>query len=229
MLSFSIVAGDSPRVPGSAHHFRAIRHWATLSGQGVPTVAWATREAPLVQVGTIHLPYAPFPPTIPEHQTHEATIYSWALNNIWDTNFPPAQGGEMHFHYTVATGGSDTVALGRDTGAATAMPLVGVVAPLGASALPDLPDRASFVRLSHPAVEVSHLAPSRVDGGLAVFLVSHANEPVETAVTIAHLPVHRAQTGTFLETELTDVPIEDSAVHITIAPGEMRTLVLTPG
>ena len=47
---------------------------------------------------------------------HPATIYSWALNNIWDTNFPPEQGGEMTFSYKIAIG-SDAAALGSDTGA----------------------------------------------------------------------------------------------------------------
>ncbi|HVL24833.1 MAG TPA: glycoside hydrolase family 38 C-terminal domain-containing protein, partial [Thermomicrobiales bacterium] len=89
-----VVRDDSPRVPGSADHFRAIRQWVTLTGNG-SRIAWATREAPLVQVGNIHLPYAPFPTTIPDNQAHPATIISWALNNIWDTNFPPQQGGEM--------------------------------------------------------------------------------------------------------------------------------------
>ena len=90
---------DSPRVPGSARHMRAIRHWLTLEDTDTK-LAWATLEAPLVQLGTIHLPYAPFPPTLGDG--HPGTVYSWALNNIWDTNFPPRQGGEMEFRYAVS-------------------------------------------------------------------------------------------------------------------------------
>jgi hypothetical protein len=229
-ITGGIVDGDSPRVPGSAHHFRAIRHWATIAGTDAPAIAWATREAPLVQVGNIHLPYAPFPETIPPHLAHDATIYSWALNNIWDTNFPPQQGGEMAFAYVIAADNdADAALLGRATGAAAAMPLVGVVAPLGSTGRSDLPDRASFIHVDHPAIEVSHLAPSRTGRGLTIFLVSHANEPVETVVTISHLPVRGARVGTFLETDLVDVPVEDGAVSVTLAPGAMRTLVLRTG
>ncbi|HVL26352.1 MAG TPA: hypothetical protein VM450_19840, partial [Thermomicrobiales bacterium] len=136
----------------------------------------------------------------------------------------------MAFEYVIAADhDANATLLGRDTGAAAGAPLVGVVAPLGSDGRADLPDRASFVLVSHPDVEVSHLAPSRTDRRLTIFLVSHANEPVETVVTIAHLPFSRVQTGTFLETDLADVPSEDGAVSVTLAPGEMRTLVLTTG
>ena len=52
-----------PRVPGSAAHMRAVRHWVALADASAG-IAWATLEAPLVQVGNLHLPYAPFPETV---------------------------------------------------------------------------------------------------------------------------------------------------------------------
>jgi hypothetical protein len=81
----------------------------------------------LIELGEIVLPYAPFPPTTPADQCRRSTIYSWALNNIWDTNFPPAQGGEMTFRYALAS--DDALPrreLGIRTGAALSQPLVGV-------------------------------------------------------------------------------------------------------
>ncbi|MFD0541155.1 hypothetical protein ACFQY7_52330 [Actinomadura luteofluorescens] len=89
-----------PSVPGSAEHMRPIRHWVAFEDPEL-TVAWATLEAPLVQFGSIHMPYAPFPPTLDEE---DGTVYSWALNNIWDTNFPSQQQGETTFRYAFASG-----------------------------------------------------------------------------------------------------------------------------
>lgn len=230
-ISFEITGGtasnDSPRVPGSAHYFRAIRHWATLTAPGSQPIAWATNEAPLVQVGNIHIPYAPFPTTIPEHEAHDASIYSWTLNNIWDTNFPAQQGGEMTFHYTVATGNdADAATLGRDTGAANSTPLVGIAAPLGAPGRDDLPDRSSFISIAHPAIEVSHMASSRDGKGVTVFVESHASEPVETELTFTHLPVRGARTGTFLETDLHNADVRDNTAQLNIAPGALISVVL---
>ena len=71
-----------------------------------------------VQLGNIHLPYLPFPETIDPEIANPATVYSWALN-IWDTNFPSQQQGEMEFCYAVASGENvDTPELGMRTAAA---------------------------------------------------------------------------------------------------------------
>jgi hypothetical protein len=233
-IAFEITGGvahpDAPHVPGSARHFRAIRHWARISSDGMPAIAWATREAPLVQVGDIHLPYAPFPGSVPDSDAHPGTIYSWALNNIWDTNFPAQQGGEMTFSYAVAAApGGETTALARTTGAGIGSPLVGIATPIGAPGRQDLPDRGGFLRVEHDDVEVSHLVPSGQGGDLRIVLVSHAHEPVETALRFSHLAVTGARAGTFLGTHEVDVPVEDESVPISIAPGEMITVTLALG
>lgn len=228
-ITGGIIGPDSPHVPGSLDWFHTLRHWATIettSGEGAP-IAWATTEAPLTEFGTIHLPYAPFPTTLPEWQQDPATIYSWALNNIWDTNFPPAQGGELRFSYVVAVGDDDALALGRDTGAAAAHPLVGVAAPVGVSQM-DLPDAGSFLGVTHPETEITHLAPAR-HGGVAVFVTSQSAETVETTLQVntSALPVTNAQVGTFLETDLKEATITNGEIVVRVAPGETRAVVLT--
>lgn len=85
-------------VPGSALHMRAIRRWISFEDNDL-AVALAIQDAPLVQMGSIALPYAPFPGTMGDAEP--ATVYSWIHNNIWDTNFPPQQGFEMNFRYSV--------------------------------------------------------------------------------------------------------------------------------
>ena len=86
---------------GWAEYMRAIRHFVSL-GDGDRAIGWATAEAPLVEVGTIGLPYVPFPSTLPVIEP--ATVYSWVHNNIWDTNFPVEQAFETTFRYRVAAG-----------------------------------------------------------------------------------------------------------------------------
>ena len=227
-ITGGVVSSRSAHVPGSARHFRAIRHWATLGAAGRPPVSWATMEAPLVQVGNIHLPYAPFPTSTPEQRTSPSTIYSWALNNIWDTNFPAQQGGELTFRYAIALGKEDTAAraLGRDTGAAVSTPLIGIRAPDYVGASPVAADRGSFVSVGHADVEITHLVP-RGDGGIVVHLVSHAPEPVTTTVAFENLDVTAARIGTFLGTALRDVELRDGTLALDIGPGEIRTVALT--
>jgi hypothetical protein len=229
--TFEVTGGftspGAPHVPGSAQHFRAIRRWITLSDPENQTVAWAAADAPLIQMGNVYLPYAPFPTTIDPHERADSTIYSWALNNIWDTNFPPQQGGEMTFRYVVAVGhGEDPMTLGADTGESASTPLLGIIAPLGDPGLAEMPDRSSFVKIGDSRVKVSHLTPARSGHGIAVILESYAAEPVETTVEFPHFQLQNAKAGTFWETDLVAADIHGNVVNVTVAPGELRSIVL---
>ncbi|HEX4814274.1 MAG TPA: glycoside hydrolase family 38 C-terminal domain-containing protein [Nonomuraea sp.] len=157
-----------PRVPGSAAYMLPMRHWIAFEDPEL-TIAWATLEAPLVQLGTIHMPYAPFPPTLDQE---DGTVYSWALNNIWDTNFPAQQQGETTFRYAVT---SETGAEGRRLGAAAAAgltePFVGALVGRGAAT-------ETYAAVDHPDVLITSIGQ---DG---VRLRSLAPEPVEATVTV---------------------------------------------
>jgi hypothetical protein len=202
-------------VPGSAVHMRAVRHWVALD-DGARAVGWGTREAPLVQIGNLHLPYAPFPPTVKPAAAGAATVFSWAMNNGWDTNFPPSQGGETPFAYAVTAGrGPDARAAG-----AIAQPLVGVLSsPRQADS--GLPARGRLCALDRPDVEVLAIGPSRIGGGLAALLHSTASEPVDVAVAFPDLPVARAAVGDFLERD--PRPFGE---RVRIAPGELVAVTL---
>ena len=112
-LSGGMSGSDLPLVPGSALHMRAARRWVSFEDKEI-SVALAIQDAPLIQLGGVALPYAPFPPTMGDPEP--ATVYSWAYNNIWDTNFPGQQGFEMNFRYSVGasktTGSGSGPALG---------------------------------------------------------------------------------------------------------------------
>ena len=225
-LSYEITGGvdspEAPRVPGSADHMRAIRHWVGLESPGIG-VAWATMEAPLVQFENIHLPYLPFPKTIDAEDVNPATIYSWALNNIWDTNFPPQQQGEMEFNYSIASG-SDlrTSELGMKTAAALTTPLVGILsAPTGVE---KLPERGSFCAVEHPQVDIVALAPSRRGHDLTVMLQSFSSQTAEVDVSFGLLPVGRVWLGSHLERQLEEVEVKDRSASVSIPAGRFVSL-----
>jgi hypothetical protein len=189
-ITGGVHAEGDPTVPGSAHHMRAIRDWIALDD-----AVLATFDAPLVQVGAIHLPYAPFPPTT----VHEpGTVFSWAMNNGWDTNFPSSQGGEVELTYAV--------------GDASA-PLVGILA--SPRATPGLPERGRLCSLPD-GVELIAIGAGR-DGGLVAQVHSRAAGPVDLDAAFPDLPVTARAIGDHLERP------RDAT---TILPGELLTIAL---
>jgi hypothetical protein len=227
-LHYEITGGidspDAPHVPGSADHMRAIRHWVGLENEKV-RVAWATMEAPLVQFGNIHLPYLPFPETIDPEVANLATIYSWALNNIWDTNFPSQQQGEMMFSYAVASGADiETPELGMRTAAALTTPLLGILS--APSAGNGLPERGTFCSVEHPLVDIIALAPSRREHDLTVMLQSLSSAYEEVCVSFGLLGVARAWVGTHLEKYLEEARVDGENVRFTVPAGSLVSLVV---
>jgi Glycosyl hydrolases family 38 N-terminal domain len=158
-ITGGVQAHDGPTVPGSAHHMRAVRDWVSVGGKVL-----ATFDAPLVQTGTIRLPYAPFPPTT---RDEPGTVFSWAMNNGWDTNFPQSQGGEVAFRYAV--GGAEP-------------PLVGILSSPRATG--GLPERGTLATLPED-VDLIAIGP-----GLVALVHSRAKEPVELDVDARHVADH---------------------------------------
>ncbi|WP_406138731.1 alpha-mannosidase [Streptomyces sp. NBC_01089] len=169
-----------PVVPGSARHMRAVRRWVSFE-EGATAAAVATQDAPLVQVGGIAIPYAPYPQSLAQEEP--GTLFSWAHNNIWDTNFPSEQAFDHVFRYSVAVaptsecGGPE---LGMRTAAAGSRPLLAVRAMGEAAEQPE----ASYGLLSigDPRIRTVGLtvpAPGRV----LVRLQSYAQEPVACRIT----------------------------------------------
>ncbi|MCY0897539.1 MAG: hypothetical protein OWU33_01165 [Firmicutes bacterium] len=96
----SISSRTAPHVPGWCDYLQTVGDWIALSDNKV-TVLFVPVDAPLMEIGAIHTPYNPFKPTTPEHSP--SLVYSYAFNNIWDTNFPNAQGGEMILRYVLSS------------------------------------------------------------------------------------------------------------------------------
>jgi hypothetical protein len=223
-VSYEITGGTAlpsgPFVPGSARHMRAIRHWVAFKSTG-GSIAWATREAPLVQLGNLFLPYAPFPATLEREE--EATVYSWILNNIWDTNFPSSQQGEIEFRYALASNSSSHATdLARETAASLTSPLLAVLTRPPEN--PRLPARGTFCRCNRSDVEIVTLTRSRRDHDLVVWLHAHVTKPTDVALSFPMLPVARAWKGTHLERGLQEVQVGGREVQLGVRPGELATV-----
>ncbi|MET9563871.1 glycoside hydrolase family 38 C-terminal domain-containing protein [Streptomyces tauricus] len=190
-----VLGTDRETVPGSAVHMRAIRRWISLS-DATHHAALATADAPLVQLGGIAIPYAPYPQSLPQEEP--GTVFSWVHNNIWDTNFPSQQAFHHTFRYSVAFAGADrtgtdlagagadenAAGLGEQlavrTAAVTSHPLVPVRARAGAKA--ELAAQTRFLTVDDPRVRLVGLTvPS--EGRLMIRLQSLADVPVTCRVT----------------------------------------------
>lgn len=211
---------DAPTVPGAADHMQPIRHWVAFD-DGEISVGWATLEAPLVMFADLFLPYAPFPPTVQPQPAEPGTVYSWALNNIWDTNFPAQQQGETTFRYAITSGpgGTSPQAIGGAAAAGLVDPFLAV--PLTGSA--KTPEATAFAQVEHPDVHVSSLGRSLRGHTLVAYLRSASPDAVATVVRLPQA-VRRAYLGTSLERDQVEAPVVDGGIQVTIPAGAFLAL-----
>lgn len=211
-----VVGTDLPVIPGSAKHMRAIRRWATLAENG-RRVGWATHDAPLVQHGTIAIPYVPYPSSLPAEEP--GTLYSWIHNNIWDTNFPSSQAFQQAFRYsvavpaltdaTVADQGPADAELGMQA-AATGHPLHAIRAR--AEAGRNAADaQLSLMSIDHPQVRLVGLIDGD-DGAVLARLQSFADQSVSVRITPG-LPSTEAWLCTYLGAARSRVHADDDGTY----------------
>ena len=225
-ITGGVSSKDAPHVPGSSRHMFAVRNW--IGGRDrVGSVTWATAEAPLVELDRLVLPYVPFPATVINEDARLLTIYSWVHNNIWDTNFPQTQGGEMTFCYSIRSGDESIRALGMQTAASLAQPLVGLcLSGRTVQSAAQLPSRGGFLEIANDEIELVAISPSRNGSGITAFLQSQSEVTTNLDLSWPLLPVKSVSTGNFLERNLESQKAGESGISLTLTPGEYMAVVM---
>jgi hypothetical protein len=209
-LSGGMSGSDLPLVPGSALHMRAARRWVSFEDKEI-SVALAIQDAPLIQLGGVALPYAPFPPTMGDPEP--ATVYSWAYNNIWDTNFPGQQGFEMNFRYSVGasktTGSGSGPALGARVAVGQSRKLRSSMAT-GTSN--QIFEEDSLISVSDSRVRVIGLTSPK-SGYVLVRLQSFAEEKLTLKMNV-HKKLSNPVLATILGEEISPLSVNSGVIQV---------------
>ena len=217
-----VVGTGIASVPGGAQHMRAMRRWVSLEEDGF-AAAWVTRDAPLIEIGQLALPYAPFPPTL---QPEPATLYSWVHNNLWDTNFPPQQGFETTFHYAVAAAPVNGAETGPSLAMRTATAVCRPLRPVLGRATHDLPKaEVRLLAVEDPRIRLIGLSEPR-PGQLLVRLQSTADEPVVARLWLG-LAIERAERATFLGDPTDEMDVIDNRIAVELPGRGIGAALLT--
>jgi len=84
--------------PGAGHEWFSVQHWISAQQDGV-SASVLPLDAPLVTIGDINRGEWP-----ERFGKRSGTIFSYVMNNYWNTNYRAGQGGHFSFHYAVTSG-----------------------------------------------------------------------------------------------------------------------------
>ncbi len=225
-LTGAVGGADVPRVPGSPRHLAPLRHWVSYVDEGL-TVSWATLEAPLTMFGDLFLPYVPYPPTVEPTPAEPGSLYSWVLNNIWDTNFPAQQQGELTFRYAISSAeGAEPRRFGAATAAGLTDPLIAVALTGGCGEPPERATAISVQVHDDLPVFISSVGVARTGTDLVVYLRSLADREAQVEVRLP-AGARSARVGTSLGLELQDVPVHDGVATVPVPAQALVALQVT--
>ncbi|NLR60535.1 glycosyl hydrolase [Chitinophaga polysaccharea] len=100
-IPWGIVKIDDDQLTGANRNWIGFQRWVDVSGPDMG-VTWCSLDAPVFEVGNMTaniIGSATNSEKWIKKIDPSATIYSWALNNHWHTNFPLSQEGKITFRY----------------------------------------------------------------------------------------------------------------------------------
>lgn len=176
---WAVVRPNLDQLPGSCRNWFTVQRWVDVSNPDCG-ITWAPLDAPLMQIGGITanlLGAVPFNEWM-TNALDSQTLYSWAQNNHWHTNYKIDQPGLTTFRFVVQPHRRGySAAEAARFGLETTRPL------LVAAVDPVTPVPASLLSISPPSVLVETVKASTDGRAIIVrlFGVSSANESARLA------------------------------------------------
>ena len=208
---------------GGCREWYLAGHWARVSGGGI-SAAVIPLDAPLVTFGDINRGLWP-----EKFEPRSSTIFSYALNNYWHTNFPRVQSGEFTFRYVITGGSSLAPAFLSRLGRESMTPLE--TAELDRNdkvglrgSLPATP--ASFLGLDGEGVELEALKPAEDGDGYIVRLLETAGRAGKARLSSRLLEFRGAWLCNATEDNLRELATSKDGVDVAVAPYGIVTLRL---
>ena len=185
-IPMAIMRPELDQLPGSCKNWLEVGNWADVSNARAG-ITWVTLDAPLVEVGAITavlLGGQSHPEVWRKKIEPTQKLYSWALNNHWETNYRAYQDGIITFRYALQPHGAFDPVASTEFSTGLVQPLI--IAPaVGAT------DTVSLLRLSSPALVVLALRPSADGKAWIVTLFNPGSEAATTRLQWA-VPVNGA-------------------------------------
>ena len=167
-----------------------------------------------------------------EFHPKTSTIFSYAMNNYWHTNYRAGQGGTFTFRYVMTSAERlDPAALTRMGWESMEAPAVDVVSNQDKVGNPDEPlpaEGTSFLEINAPNVALVTWKLAEDGKGTILRLQETAGQASEVTVQLPHTTIHSANLCNTVEDNLHDLDVAGNLIRLMIHPHEVLTVRLTP-
>jgi hypothetical protein len=153
---WAVVRPETDQLPGACKNYFTVQRWVDVSNDDYG-VTLATLDAPLVEVGAITNDPRGRSVGWIKNLEPSTTLYSYVMNNYWETNYKAGQEGPTVFRYSIKPHGRFGTGGAAKFGAEAGRPLIAVPVDSGT------PIRHSILSVEPAGVVVTAFKPS-LDG-----------------------------------------------------------------
>jgi len=199
-----------------------IQHWVKVASAGL-SVGIAPVDSPLITLGDVVRGTWP-----EEFQPVSGTVFSYAMNNYWHTNFRRVQSGDYTFRFALTSGSelspADLAHFGRDAMSPLEM---GALVPNDKFDDPERPlppDPHSFLEVDAPNVVVEDWKEADDGNGTILRLLETGGSSATAILTFPLFNVQRAWLANAAEENLEPLAPSGHSVTVNLKPHGIATL-----
>jgi len=172
---WAVVQPEVDQLNGACKNYFTIQRWVDVSNADYG-VTWATVDAPLVEVGAITSDPRGGVGWIKKIEP-STTLYSYVMNNYWETNYKAGQEGPTTFRYSIMPHRAFDSGKASKFAVEQSQPLVAV--PVDGKA----PIQRSILSVQPSGVIVTAFRPSEDGKAWIVRLFNTGQRPASTKIT----------------------------------------------
>ncbi len=213
-IAWAVIRPEIDQLPGANKNYFTVQRWVDVSNDK-RGITLATVDAPLIELGGMNAEAWMVKPhdTWFKHTGSSAKIFSWVMNNSWNTNYRAEQDGIVTFKYALKPHKQFDYSGAYRFGVEQSQPLQ--VTFSDNSKKIEQPIKLD----QNSAVVVTSLKPSHDERGLMIRLYNPTNNKSKTEITLAKNSVIYLSSGDEKEykrinNKLTFAPFEVKTIKI---------------
>jgi hypothetical protein len=211
---------------GASLEWFSIQKWMAVHDSRM-TVGIVPLDASLASFGDINRGLWPS-----EFTAKTSTLFSYAMNNYWHTNYRAGQGGAFTFRYVLTSAKEfDPPALSRLGWESMEAPVLDSVINQDKAGNPDEPlpaEGASFLDINFPNIVLVTWKLAEDGNGTILRLQETAGQTADVTVTLPYSKIQSAALCNSVEDRLHDLNVTNGQIHLPFHPHEVLTVRLTP-
>jgi alpha-mannosidase len=201
-----------------------VQHWVKVDS-GELSVGVVPIDSPLITLGDINRGNWP-----EKFESKSGTIFSYAMNNYWHTNFRRVQSGDFTFRYVITSGGQLSPGVLARAGRSAMTPIESrqLISndKFGDPAEPLTPEPTGFLQADAPNVEVVDWKMAEDGQGTVLRLLETAGESARANLTFPLFTIDQAWLTNAAEENQSRIDASGRSLTVTLNPHEIVTLRL---